>query len=60
MMKNVDVILETYFRNRLSLPFKSKMLTETNQRSRENKCYCWGVKSKVINSVWTISLKSCV
>ena len=42
MMKNVDVILETPFRNRLCLPIKYKVFTQTNQRIRENESYLGG------------------
>ena len=40
MMKNVDVLSETSFRNRLCLPIKNKVFTQIKQRIRENKSYC--------------------
>ena len=42
MMKNVDVLSETSFRNRLCLPIKNKVFTKIKQRLRENKSYCLG------------------
>ena len=41
-MKNVDVLSEISFRNRLCLPNKNKVFTQIKQRIRENKSYCLG------------------
>ena len=42
VMKNVDVLSEISFRNRLCLPNKNKVFTQIKQRIRENKSYCLG------------------